>query len=199
MTGGPSNPSLGKSGFPDKVRETLERNGATDAKIDFLLGDDDHGPRRIELDALVSSRRFIDFIERKIAEHGISKVIPEAAALADAFRLSFRGRTIIERTFAASWRAWSTRRSMFRPILTSASAHSMIYRAIILALALGFAPRAFAVECRTERDHIRAGISWGECDDGTRWETWRSRIGGAERTEVESRSRASSEPQEDRR
>ena len=40
MTGGPSNPSLGKSD-PDKVRETLERNGATEAEIDFLLGDDD--------------------------------------------------------------------------------------------------------------------------------------------------------------
>ena len=41
MTGGPSNPSLGKSD-PDKGRETLERNGATEAEIDFLLGDDDH-------------------------------------------------------------------------------------------------------------------------------------------------------------
>ena len=52
MTGGPSNPSLGN---PDNVRETLERNGPTDAEIEFLLGYDDHGPQRIELNALVSS------------------------------------------------------------------------------------------------------------------------------------------------
>ena len=54
MTGGPSNPSHGKSD-PETVRETLERNGATEAEIDFLLGDDNHGPQRIELNALVSS------------------------------------------------------------------------------------------------------------------------------------------------
>ena len=51
-------------------------------------------PLRIELDALVSSRRFIDFIENKLAERGISKVISEAAALADAFRLFVRGRSL---------------------------------------------------------------------------------------------------------
>ena len=95
MTGRSSNPSLG-----DKVRETLERNGATEAEIDFLLGDDDHGPRRIELDAL-SSRQFIDLIERKLAERGISKVIPAGTELADAFRLFVRGETI-ERAFAAT-------------------------------------------------------------------------------------------------
>ena len=101
ITRRPSNPSLGKSD-PDKVRETLERNGATEAEIDFLLGDDDHGPQRVELNALVSSRRFIDFIERKLAEHEIGKVIPEPAPLADAFRLFVPGRTTIERAFAAT-------------------------------------------------------------------------------------------------
>ena len=101
MTGRPSNPSLGKSD-PDTVRETLERNGATDDEIAFLLGDDDHPEfRRIELNALVSSRRFIDFIERKLADAGISKVIPAATELADAFRLFVRGETI-ERAFAAT-------------------------------------------------------------------------------------------------
>ena len=59
-----------------------------------MLGDDDHGPQRIELNAHVSSSRFIDFIERKLAEHGISKVIPEAAALADTYWL--------KRAFAAT-------------------------------------------------------------------------------------------------
>ena len=100
MTGGPSNPSLGKSDS-DKVRETLERNGATEAEIAFLLGDDDHGPQRIELNALVSSRRFIDFIERKLAAHGFEKVIPDIAALADAYRLFFRGARALAAAVAA--------------------------------------------------------------------------------------------------
>ena len=108
MTGRPSNPSLGKSD-PDKVRETLERNCATEAEIEFLLSDDDHGPQRVELNALVSSRRFIDFIERKLAEHGISKVIPEAAALADAFR-SFSIEIIERRTRFATRECRSRRK-----------------------------------------------------------------------------------------
>ena len=103
MTGGPSNPSLGKSN-PDKVRETLERNGATEAEIDFLLGDDDHSPQRVELNAL-DSRQFIDFIERKLAEHGISKVIPEPAALANAFRLFVRGFGLSSAPSPPLWRA----------------------------------------------------------------------------------------------
>jgi hypothetical protein len=80
----------------------LERNGATEAEIDFLLGDDDHGPQRVELNALVSSRRLIDFIERKLAEHGISKVIPEAAALADTCGLFVR---ISSGPLRSPWRA----------------------------------------------------------------------------------------------
>ena len=48
MTGRPSNPSLGKSD-PDKVRETLERNGATEAEIAFLQGDDVDGNNLFEL------------------------------------------------------------------------------------------------------------------------------------------------------
>ena len=81
MTGCPSNPSLGKS-EQDTVRETLERNGATEAEIDFLLGDDDHGPQRVEFNALVSSRWFI---ERKLAEAGVSVERAFAATVA-AFR-----------------------------------------------------------------------------------------------------------------
>jgi hypothetical protein len=59
-----------------KKRETLRRHGATGAEIDFLLGDGEEGPRRVELNAM-TSRQFVDFIERGLIEHGVKKVIPQ--------------------------------------------------------------------------------------------------------------------------
>ena len=152
----------------------------------FLAGRRCHGPQRVELNALVSSRRFIDFIEQKLAEHGISKVIPEAAGLADAYRLFVRGQRPAARGLRGRCGGQGARanRCSGGP-RRSASAHSMIYRAIILALAAAVSPRAHAVECRTEHDHIGAGRSWTTCDDGWRSETWHSRIGGADYTEIE--------------
>jgi hypothetical protein len=53
------------------------RLGPPLGKGDFLLGRDGEGTKRVELNAM-SSRQFIDFIERKLEEHGVEKVIPEA-------------------------------------------------------------------------------------------------------------------------
>jgi hypothetical protein len=64
---------------PDKAKANLRANGATEEEIEFLL----HS--RVELNALASDE-LIAFIERKLAEHGIDKVIPDKDTLAAAYR-----------------------------------------------------------------------------------------------------------------
>ena len=51
--------------------------------------DRQHG-KRVELNAL-TSRQFIDLIERKLAEAGVRKVIPPKNDLEAAYRLFVRG------------------------------------------------------------------------------------------------------------
>jgi DNA topoisomerase VI subunit B len=66
-------------------RANLRRNGATEEEIEFLLH------RRVELNAM-TSRQLVAFVERKLQEHGIGKVVPKSAKLVDAYRLFARGR-----------------------------------------------------------------------------------------------------------
>jgi hypothetical protein len=53
---------------------TLRRHGATQAEIDFLRD------RRVELNAM-SSPQLVSFVERKLAEHGVRKFIPDDTVL----------------------------------------------------------------------------------------------------------------------
>jgi len=62
-----------------KVEANLRRNGATPAEIAFLLG------QRVELNAF-SSDQFIEWLESKLDEAGVEKVIPDADTLATAYR-----------------------------------------------------------------------------------------------------------------
>ena len=78
--------NLAKIGKKPALRETLKANGATPEEIEFLLTGDEHTGQRVELNAM-TSRQFVDFIERKLAAHNLKKVIPAPALLADAFRL----------------------------------------------------------------------------------------------------------------
>jgi hypothetical protein len=81
---------------PEKVRTRLAINGATKAEIEYLLG-----RRRVELNAMPSD--VFGFLENKLTEHGVSKVVPSADALADAYRLFARGaraRPIVEAALA---------------------------------------------------------------------------------------------------
>jgi hypothetical protein len=73
-------------GDEDKIRERLEINGATEEEIDFLLNDE-----RVELNAMPSDV-LIQFVERKLNENGVAKVIPSAEMLAEAFTTFKRGR-----------------------------------------------------------------------------------------------------------
>ena len=79
-------------------RERLRINGATELEIGFLMGGS-----RVELNAM-TSRQFVDFLEAKLAEHGVGKVIPGVKMLKDAYSLFVRGdrmRRVVEEALAA--------------------------------------------------------------------------------------------------
>ena len=66
-------------GSAEKRRANMELNGATDEEIAFLLNE------RIELNAL-TSRQFIDLIERGLTAHGIRKLVPGPKLLNATYR-----------------------------------------------------------------------------------------------------------------
>jgi hypothetical protein len=66
----------------------LQLNGATDAEIAYLTGKGTGRGQRVELNALTSPQ-FIAFLERKLKEHGVRKVVPGKAVLHDAYRRAF--------------------------------------------------------------------------------------------------------------
>jgi hypothetical protein len=65
----------------------LELNGATEEEVEFLM------TRRVELNAFTSDQ-LVRFIERKLQELGVRKVVPKKAELAEAFRLFKEGERI---------------------------------------------------------------------------------------------------------
>jgi hypothetical protein len=57
-------------------RDKLEEHGATAAEIAFLAEQDEDGMcRRVELNVMTSPQ-LLEFIEGKLDEHGVDKVIP---------------------------------------------------------------------------------------------------------------------------
>jgi DNA topoisomerase VI subunit B len=72
-------------------RERLRRCGATAEECDFLIESDaaPYSGKRVELNAM-ASRQFIDFLEPKLAEQGVAKVVPDMEVLAKAYRLAYR-------------------------------------------------------------------------------------------------------------
>jgi hypothetical protein len=73
----------------DKVSTTLRRHGANRQEIDFLQD------RRVELNAMTSPQ-LIEFVEGKLAEHGVTKLIPDEATL------QIHARRLIEQKLAAA-------------------------------------------------------------------------------------------------
>ena len=65
----------------DRLRARLRGYGATEAEIEMLV---DQG-RRIEIDAM-TPQQLIDFIERKLTEHGVGKIVPPDDAMAAYYR-----------------------------------------------------------------------------------------------------------------
>jgi hypothetical protein len=87
-------------GDKNSRRQNLIDNGATEDEIAFLLdlGNPDadiHTGKRVELNAMTSPQ-FVAFVERKLAQHGIEKVIPDKTRLEDAYRLFVRNDRIKE-------------------------------------------------------------------------------------------------------
>jgi hypothetical protein len=67
--------------FDSKISdERLEQAGVDQATIDFLDG------QRVELNAM-TSRQMVDFVERKLKQHGIGKIIPDDDTLAEAYEM----------------------------------------------------------------------------------------------------------------
>jgi hypothetical protein len=85
----PSRWSFGNTS-PDKIRDRLKLNGATPEEIDFLLEG-----QRVELNAMTSDQ-FVAFVERKLTEAGIAKVVPPKDQLEEVYRLFARSKQIEE-------------------------------------------------------------------------------------------------------
>src|SRR5215468_5848838 len=69
----------------------LRENGATEAEIEFMVRDFDttRSTRRVELNAMTSPQ-FISFVERKLKDHGVKKIVPDKAELTGTYRLFAR-------------------------------------------------------------------------------------------------------------
>lgn len=69
-------------------RDNLRRNGATPQEIAVLVHQDNYrryGGERVELNAMTSDQ-FVAWLERKLAEYSVRKVIPKADVLRSAYR-----------------------------------------------------------------------------------------------------------------
>lgn len=83
--------------------ENLRLNGATDAEIAYLTGDGSGNGQRVELNAMTSPQ-FIKWVERKLLQHGVTKMIPNQNVLALAYRsacLAHRVNKEMKRQFEA--------------------------------------------------------------------------------------------------
>jgi hypothetical protein len=82
-------------GRKDALAANLRDNGATDEEIEFMFADFDRlrSTRRVELNAMTSPQ-FVTFIERKLREHGVAKVVPDEAMLAKMYAGFEKGRRL---------------------------------------------------------------------------------------------------------
>jgi hypothetical protein len=80
-----------KSALIDNLRD----NGASEEEIAFMFEDFDRlrSTRRVELNAMTSPQ-FVAFVERKLREHGIAKVIPNQSLLTKAYISMEKGRRL---------------------------------------------------------------------------------------------------------
>jgi len=65
----------------DDPGQNLRDNGATEEEIEYLVG----GNQRVEINAF-DSDHLIEWLEQKLDEHGVEKLIPDEATLASAYR-----------------------------------------------------------------------------------------------------------------
>jgi hypothetical protein len=75
----------------------LRTNGASEEEIAFMFSDFDRlrSTRRVELNAMTSPQ-FIAFVERKLRDNGIAKIVPDQDSLAEVYAGLERGRRLQE-------------------------------------------------------------------------------------------------------
>ena len=84
-------PAAATKTSPDILRRQLAENGANGAEIDILINE------RIELNAMASDA-LIEMIERKLADHGLEKVVPDDdGLLAQTYRAFHRSQQLREK------------------------------------------------------------------------------------------------------
>ena len=71
------------------IRARLRNCGATPEECEFLVH------QRVELNAM-TSEQFVAFIKRKLAEHGVEKIVPSKQTLDEAYQLFERSRLLEE-------------------------------------------------------------------------------------------------------
>jgi hypothetical protein len=83
------------------LEDNLRTNGASEAEIGFMMRDFDRlrSTRRVELNAMTSPQ-FVAFVERKLRENGITKVVPDDDVLKEMYTAIGKGRRI-EKAIAA--------------------------------------------------------------------------------------------------
>lgn len=88
-----------KKGDKGALMANLRENGASEAEIAFMFQDFDRlrSTRRVELNAMTSPQ-FIRFVERKLRENGVAKIVPNQDLLAEVFTSMEQGRRL-ERAF----------------------------------------------------------------------------------------------------
>ena len=74
-----------EKGSAEVRHANMRRNGATAEEAEYLL------TRRVELNAFISEE-FVAFIERKLTQHGVKKIIPTKADLVATYRAFAQGR-----------------------------------------------------------------------------------------------------------
>ena len=71
------------------IRSRLSNCGATPEECEFLVR------QRVELNAM-TSEQFVAFIKRKLAQHGVKKIVPSKETLDEAYQLFQRSRLLEE-------------------------------------------------------------------------------------------------------
>ena len=84
-------------GRASSLKDNLRLNGASEEDIAFMFADFDRlrSTRRVELNAMTSPQ-FIAFIERKLRENGIAKIVPDQDILVETYIGLEKGRRLAD-------------------------------------------------------------------------------------------------------
>ncbi len=90
---------------PERAYDNLIRNGATPEEADFIA----YQEQRVELN-MMTSDAFVEFVEGKLIEHGVEKVVPDEATLAEAWtrvHVVHAANRLIDGMWQGAWEARS--------------------------------------------------------------------------------------------